>query len=67
MPYRPTPIFIPAYTSTKGSYFYQLLLNSPIDTNPTPKDKAQWLQAFVIQTYRIWDLFLYIVVVKGLN
>ena len=40
IPYYPTPVFIPTCTPTKGSYSYQLLLSSPIDTNPTPKDKV---------------------------
>ena len=45
MPYYPTPIFIPTYTPTKASrsYSYQLSLKGPIDTNPTPKGKTQWL------------------------
>ena len=66
-PYQPTSAFLPTYTPTKGSYSRQLLLSSPIDTNPAPKDETQQLQVFVIQTYRIQDWFLYIVVVKGLN
>ena len=66
-PYRPTSVFMPTYTPTKGSYFCQLLLSGPIDTNPTFKDNVQWLQAFVVWAYRIQDLFLYIVVFKDLN
>jgi hypothetical protein len=39
-PHRPTPVFMPARTPTKGSHSRQLLLSSPIDTNPAPKDEA---------------------------
>jgi len=40
IPHRPTPVFMPAYTPTKGSHSRQPLLGGPIDTNPTPKDEA---------------------------
>ena len=39
-PYRPTPVFMPTCTPTKGSHSRQPLLSGPMDTDPAPKDKA---------------------------
>ena len=44
IPYYSPPIFMPTYTPTKGSYFYQLLLGGLMDTNSAPKDEVQQKQ-----------------------